>query len=65
MARNDQGKDARGAAPVVLPLAATGLLSVGALVALTSGAIGPTTVLVLTCIIVALTAILGTSRHSP
>ncbi len=56
MDHQDRREGARVAAPVVLPLAATGLLSVGALVALTSGAIGPTTVLVLTCLIVALTA---------
>jgi two-component system sensor histidine kinase KdpD len=43
-------------APVVLPLAAGGLLAVGALVALTSGGVGPTALLVLTCVIVAATA---------
>jgi two-component system, OmpR family, sensor histidine kinase KdpD len=44
------------AAPVVLPIAAGGLLAVGALVALTSGGVGPTALLVLTCVIVAATA---------
>ncbi len=41
---------------MVLPLAAGGLLAVGALVALTSGGVGPTALLVLTCLIVAATA---------
>jgi two-component system sensor histidine kinase KdpD len=41
---------------VVLPLAAAGLLVVGALVALTGGGIGPTALLVLTCLVVAATA---------
>jgi two-component system, OmpR family, sensor histidine kinase KdpD len=50
---------ARTPAPVVLPLAATALLAVGALVALTSGGVGPTTVLILTCAIVAVTAAVG------
>ena len=46
-------------APVVLPLAAGGLLAVGALVALTSGGVGPTALLVLACLIVATTAALS------
>ncbi|HEX4429029.1 MAG TPA: ATP-binding protein [Frankiaceae bacterium] len=44
---------------MVLPLAAGGLLAVGALVALTKGGVGPTALLVLTCVIVAATAAVG------
>ena len=49
-------------APVVLPLAAGGLLAVGALVALTSGGVGPTALLVLTSVIVAATAFVERPR---
>jgi two-component system sensor histidine kinase KdpD len=49
----------RATAPLVLPLAAGALLGVGALVALTSGGVGPTALLVLTCVIVAVTALLA------
>jgi two-component system sensor histidine kinase KdpD len=59
MPRMDGRFGARTTAPVVLPLAAAALLAVGALVALTSGGVGPTTVLVLTCVIVATTAAVG------
>ncbi len=56
MPRSSRRFGAPKTAPVVLPIAAGGLLAVGALVALTSGRIGPTALLVLTCLIVAATA---------
>src|SRR5450756_82599 len=46
-------------APVVLPIAATALLMIGALVALTNGGIGPNALLVLACLVVCGTAICG------
>ena len=59
MSRWTRRPSARTAAPIVLPLAATALLAVGALVALTHGGVGPTALLVLTCLIVAVTAFVG------
>ncbi|MCW2547788.1 MAG: periplasmic sensor signal transduction histidine kinase [Mycobacterium sp.] len=46
-------------APVVLPIAATALLAIGAMVALTGGGIGPEALLVLACLVVGATAIVG------
>ncbi len=59
MSRWTRRRSARTAAPIVLPLAATALLGVGALVSVTHGGIDPTTLLALTCAIVAVTAIVG------
>jgi two-component system sensor histidine kinase KdpD len=44
---------------VALPIAATALLMIGALVALTGGGIGPTALLVLVCLVVGATAMWG------
>ena len=57
----DQGPrpNARRAAPIVLPMAAAGLLSVGALVVLSNGGIGTIAVLAMTSAIVAVTAAVG------
>jgi two-component system sensor histidine kinase KdpD len=46
-------------APVALPIAATALLMIGALVVLTDGGIGPTALLVLVCTVVSATALWG------
>ena len=46
-------------APVALPVAATALLVIGALVALTDGGIGPTALLILVCLVVGATSIWG------
>src|SRR3954454_24097562 len=57
MSRQPSHRAPRAAAPLVLPAAATALLAIGALVALTDGGVGPTALLVLTCVVVAATAV--------
>ena len=52
-----QGRFSTCPAPVVLPIAATSLLLIGALVAITGGGIGPTAMLVLVCLVVGVTAV--------